>query len=147
MGALRVSESRAFRLVADVRQWPLWQLPSRLVGYLLTVMAIAVVAAAVSLVTTPLRITELATWAALLTCAAVSVEAARRSGEPAGMSKDLLAAWTLPIALLLPPLYALLAPVPLTAVKQLRVGRSRARCTCTARRSAGGSCCASGRTS
>ena len=57
MGGLSVSVFRASRLVAGVRQWPLWQLPSRLVGYLLTVMAIAVVAAAVSLATTPLRIT------------------------------------------------------------------------------------------
>ena len=124
MGGLSVSVFRASRLVAGVRQWPLWQLPSGLVCYVLTVSAVALVAAAVSLATTPLRITELATWAALLTCATVSVEAARRSGEPAGMSKDLLAAWTLPIALLLPPVYALLAPVPLTALTQLRIQRS-----------------------
>src|SRR5450759_2117346 len=77
MGGLSVSVFRASRLVAGVRQWPLWQLPSGLVCYVLTVSAVALVAAAVSLATTPLRITELATWAALLTCATVSVEAAQ----------------------------------------------------------------------
>jgi diguanylate cyclase (GGDEF)-like protein len=43
---------------------------------------------------------------------------------PAGVSRDLLSAWWLPVALLLPPLYALVAPIPLTALLQLRVRRA-----------------------
>jgi hypothetical protein len=38
------------------------------------------------------------------------VEATRRQGEPAGiLAKDLLSAWWLPIAFVLPPAYSLLA--------------------------------------
>ena len=114
----------AVRPAARVHRWSLWQLPPRLVGYLLAVIGVAVGTAAVSLATTPVQLSDLATWAAFVACGMVSVEAARRSGEPAGMSKDLLTAWTLPIALLLPPVYALLAPTPLTAWTQFRVGRS-----------------------
>jgi len=39
---------------------------------------------------------------------------------------DLQSAWGLPIALLLPPVYGLLAPVPLKAFSQLRLGRGLA---------------------
>ena len=107
-----------------MRGWSLWQLPPRLVAYLLAVIGVAVGTAALSITTTPLQASHVATWAALVLCGMLSVEAARRAGEPAGVSKDLLGAWTLPIALLLPPVYALLAPAPLTAWTQLRVGRS-----------------------
>ena len=34
----------------------------------------------------------------------------RRLGQPTGVSRDLLSAWWLPVALLLPPLYALTRP-------------------------------------
>ncbi|MFD2349764.1 hypothetical protein ACFSTC_10925 [Nonomuraea ferruginea] len=37
------------------------------------------------------------------------------------MSRDLLSAWWLPVALLLPPVYALLAPIVLQTLLQLRV--------------------------
>jgi diguanylate cyclase (GGDEF)-like protein len=50
------------------------------------------------------------------------VETSRRQGEAAGVvSRDFLAAWWLPTALLLPPAYALLAPLPVLAVTQGRV--------------------------
>src|SRR5580692_7253835 len=44
----------------------------------------------------------------------------RRLGQPSGVSRDLLSAWWLPIALLLPPLYALLAPCVIGGVLYLR---------------------------
>jgi diguanylate cyclase (GGDEF)-like protein len=43
---------------------------------------------------------------------------------PAGVSRDLLSAWWLPIALLLPPVYALAAPILLSVLIQLRVRRT-----------------------
>lgn len=58
----------------------------------------------------------------LLAAGALSVEATRRIGEPAGtVAKDLLSAWWLPMAVLLPPVYVLLAPFPLMALTQWRV--------------------------
>ncbi len=58
----------------------------------------------------------------LLACGGASVEATRRLGEPAGtVVKDLLSAWWLPMAVLLPPAYVLIAPWPLMALTQWRV--------------------------
>lgn len=101
----------------------MWALSRPLRSYICVVAALAAGLAVLNLTSTPLRAGQLGTWLALLACAALCLEVHRRVGEPAGMAKDLLSVWTLPIALLLPPVYALLAPVPLTAIKQLR-GRS-----------------------
>jgi diguanylate cyclase (GGDEF)-like protein len=53
----------------------------------------------------------------------ICIEAMRRLGQPSGVSRDLLSAWWLPIALLLPPLYALLAPFAVGAVLYARARR------------------------
>ncbi|RJK93128.1 GGDEF domain-containing protein [Vallicoccus soli] len=68
---------------------------------------------------------DLWTLGLLAGCACVCVEASRRQGEAAGVvARDLLAAWWLPAALLLPPAYALLVPVPAMLVQQWRVRRA-----------------------
>nr|WP_229805550.1 GGDEF domain-containing protein [Microbispora rosea] len=64
---------------------------------------------------------HLAMFGALTVCGAVCIEATRRLGMPAGVSRDLLSAWWLPVAFLLPPVYALLAPIPMQILLQLRV--------------------------
>ena len=61
------------------------------------------------------------TFTALMACGAVCIEASGRLGMPAGVHRDLLSAWWLPVALLLPPVYALLAPIPLQFLLQQRV--------------------------
>jgi diguanylate cyclase (GGDEF)-like protein len=66
---------------------------------------------------------DLTLFAALMFCGAICVEATRRLGEPAGVWRDLLSAWWLPVALLLPPLYALVAPAVLGLLSHLRVRR------------------------
>jgi len=111
-------------MTGPVRGWAVWAAPAPLLGYLLTVVTLAAAVGGYEVATTPLRGSELATFGLLVGCGVAALEATRRSGEPAGVSRDLLSAWTLAIALLLPPLYALLAPVVWTAAKQLRVGRS-----------------------
>ena len=111
-------------LTGSVRGWPVWAAPVPLLAYLLAVIALAVAVGVHEVATTPLRGAQLAAFGLLVGCGVVALEASRHTGEPAGVSRDLLSAWTLPIALLLPPVYALLAPALLTAVKQLRVGRS-----------------------
>ncbi|WP_226900107.1 GGDEF domain-containing protein [Nonomuraea phyllanthi] len=70
---------------------------------------------------TAFRWHELAMFGALMACGAVCIEATRRLGMPAGVSRDLLSAWWLPVALLLPPLYALFAPIVLQVLLQVRV--------------------------
>jgi diguanylate cyclase (GGDEF)-like protein len=106
------------------RQWPLWSTPGGLIGYHLALLALALTLGVVGLVGTPLRLADLAGYAALLAGAAVCVEASRRLGEAAGPARDLQTIWTMPIALALPPIYGLLAPIPLKALSQRRVGRS-----------------------
>ncbi|MGW0803550.1 GGDEF domain-containing protein [Nonomuraea sp. NPDC002799] len=64
---------------------------------------------------------DVLTFGALLGCGAVCIEATRRLGVPAGVSRDLLSAWWLPVALLLPPVYALFAPIVLQILLQVRV--------------------------
>ncbi len=67
---------------------------------------------------------DVALFAFLVGAAAVSVEASRRVPEPAGMNaNDMLAAWCVPVAVLLPPFWSLLVPVPLMALTQWRVRR------------------------
>jgi diguanylate cyclase (GGDEF)-like protein len=95
--------------------------PVLLVAYLTAVLAYYLALTGWELARTPLLSGELLLFAALLACGAACVEAARRLGMPTGVSHDLLSAWCLPIALLLPPLYALIAPIPLCLLQQLRV--------------------------
>lgn len=95
-----------------------------LAGYVTTVICLHLGLAAWSVLVTPLRPAELLTFCALVACGAVCIEASRRLGMPAGVARDLLSAWWLPVALLLPPAYALLMPIPLQALLQVRVRRA-----------------------
>lgn len=62
---------------------------------------------------------------AILVCfGAVAVELTRRTTEPAGLIKEIHAIWQLPIALLLPPVYCLVAPVATFGLLQLRTRRT-----------------------
>ncbi|WP_308250821.1 sensor domain-containing diguanylate cyclase [Nonomuraea rhizosphaerae] len=70
---------------------------------------------------TEVRWPELLMFGALMGCGAVCIEATRRLGMPAGVSRDLLSAWWLPVALLLPPVYSLFAPIVLQVLLQWRV--------------------------
>jgi len=111
------------RLVPYVRGWALWTARPAVVCWVATVVAGAAGLAVAGLWRTPLRGGELATWLVFAGCGAVCVEAVRRVGEAAGASNDLLSAWTLPVALVLPPVWSLLIPALLTTVQQLRIGR------------------------
>jgi diguanylate cyclase (GGDEF)-like protein len=112
------------RLVARPRGWPILALPPRAAAYVLAVIAADFGLTAWELAVTPIRAGDLAFFAALLACGAVCIEATRRLGQPTGVSRDLLSAWWLPVALLLPPVYALMAPLVLGVLVYLRVRRA-----------------------
>jgi diguanylate cyclase (GGDEF)-like protein len=58
----------------------------------------------------------------LLVCGMVSVAATPRVAYlKAGVTRDFLTAWVLPVAILLPPVYAMLTPIPLQVLTQWRV--------------------------
>src|SRR5690349_18774227 len=103
--------------------WPLLAMPTSLIVYVLVVLACDVALVGWELAATPPRLGDLLLFSALLAAAVVCIEAMRRLGQPSGVSRDLLSAWWLPIALLLPPLYALLAPFAVGAVLYLRARR------------------------
>lgn len=102
-------------------RWPLLGQRRPLMAYFCGIVALDLAAIAYLLSVTTFHISDVAAFAALTGCGAVCIEATRRLGMPAGVSRDLLSAWWLPVVLLLPPLYALLAPIPLQILLQVRV--------------------------
>ena len=108
-----------------VRGWALWGLPRGLRAYVGSVPLVAAALGVVLAASTTLDGSDLTVFAALLLGGVASVETTRRMGEPAGvLAKDLLSVWWLPAAVLLPPVYALVLPIPLLALTQWRVRRA-----------------------
>ena len=112
------------RLAARPRGWPILALPPGAIAYVLVVVACDFGLTAWQLAVAPVRAADLSLFVALLACGAVCIEATRRLGQPTGVSRDLLSAWWLPVALLLPPVYALIAPFVLGVLVYLRVRRA-----------------------
>ncbi|MET8865696.1 diguanylate cyclase [Nonomuraea sp. NPDC004580] len=102
-------------------RWPLLGQRRPLVGYLCAIVALDLVAIVMLSAFSVFQWRDALTFAALMACGAVCIEATRRLGMPAGVSRDLLSAWWLPVALLLPPVYALFAPIVLQILLQVRV--------------------------
>ncbi len=112
------------RTSAAVRRWPLWSLPGATWAYVIAVPLAAAVALGVAAVYTSWELSQAGRFVLLLACAAVMLEATRDVNFPQGtLTRDLQEVWYLAIALFLPPAYALIAPIPLVAIKQWRVQR------------------------
>jgi diguanylate cyclase (GGDEF)-like protein len=70
------------------------------------------------------RFTDLRTFVLLLGCGMVSVVVTPRIAYlQGGMTRDFLTVWVLPIAILLPPVYAMMTPIPLVILTQWRIHR------------------------
>jgi len=114
---------RQARQATAIRDWPIWALPRWLIVYVITVVAayLAAIGVAASAVTYSRQ--DLALFGLLLGCTAASVEMARKAGGERGvlLMKDVQGVWELPVAILLPPFYALVAPIAQTALTQWRV--------------------------
>jgi len=107
-----------------IGQWAIWELPRWLRLFVTWVVLAYLAALAVAATHNPLRPHNLETFAVLLAFGITTVELTRRNGEPAGLIKDLHAVWYLPAALLLPPLYGLIAPIPVLLLSQFRIRRT-----------------------
>jgi diguanylate cyclase (GGDEF)-like protein len=101
----------------------LFEEPLALIGYVTGVFACYLALAGWEATSTPVTSGDFTLFAALMCCGAACVEASGRLGQPTGAWRDLLAAWWLPVALLLPPLYALAAPAVLGLLSYVRVPR------------------------
>jgi diguanylate cyclase (GGDEF)-like protein len=102
---------------------PLLDEPLPLIGYVTGVLACYFMFIGWEAARTALTDGDITLFAALMCCGAICVEATKRLGQPTGVWRDLLSAWWLPVALLLPPLYALAAPAVLGVLIYLRVHR------------------------
>jgi hypothetical protein len=104
-------------------EWPLWKLASWLRGYVIAVVIADLIAIGVAayLSVHGVRLAQVLLFAALIACDAVTVEMTRSRGETAGLIKDTYAIWELPAALLLPPVFGLLVPLPRFALTQWRI--------------------------
>jgi len=112
---------RLLRRTTAVGRWPLWTLPRWLVVFILTVITVDLAVIGIAASVTTVRAHDLALFGLLLACTAASIELTRKAGEQGGVTKDVQGVWELPVAILLPPLYALLAPIVRIALVQLRV--------------------------
>ncbi|HEY1627456.1 MAG TPA: diguanylate cyclase [Streptosporangiaceae bacterium] len=108
----------------DPRTWAWWQLPGQLRWYvaLLPLVALAIFATAVS--RTQWTSDDLARFGILTAGGMVSIAATPRMAFKSGtVTHDFIAAWVLPVAVLLPPAYALVAPIPLLVLTRLHIYR------------------------
>jgi diguanylate cyclase (GGDEF)-like protein len=109
---------------ADVRGWAWWQLPWLLRCYVGLVPAVAVVLTCLAAAETTWHATDLGKFALLLGCGLISVAATPRVVyRHGGMTRDFITVWVLPIAILLPPVYAMVTPIPLYVLTQMWVFR------------------------
>jgi diguanylate cyclase (GGDEF)-like protein len=107
-----------------VRDGAIWRLPRRLIVFVLTVITAHVAAVGIAAPLTSFRTHDLVLFGVLVACTAIAVEWSRRAKEQHGLSKDVQGVWEFPVAILLPPLFALLAPLPRLALTQWRVSRA-----------------------
>ncbi|MEV5711343.1 GGDEF domain-containing protein [Actinoallomurus sp. NPDC052274] len=124
MTALQTSGDGHGDVAAAPRRWPLLEQPPLLAPYVSVVVALHAALIGVAATHTTWCPQAPVLFGALLACGAISIEASRRLGMPAGVARDLLSAWWLPGALLMQPVYALLMPIPLQILLQLRVRRT-----------------------
>jgi len=111
---------RTFRC-AGVRDWAYWQLPPLLRGYVGAVPLTAFVIIVFAATRTTWTVPDLLEFLLLLVCGMVSVAATPRVAYlKTGVTRDFLTAWVLPVAILLPPVYAMMMPIPLYLLTQWR---------------------------
>jgi diguanylate cyclase (GGDEF)-like protein len=125
MAALRLHyllPSGLRRAARSICGWQFWTVSSRLRVYLIGVIAGAIGAAGVAVARAHGYGTAYFLGVALLACAIITIESTRRMKETHGeLVRDLQSVWLLAIAVALPPVFVLLAPIPLTAYKIWRL--------------------------
>ena len=119
------SGHRRARAAARVRGWPIWSLSALPRTYVAGVAALAAACFGVAAARTQWHVSQAAIFLVILACAAVMLEATRDVKlRPDTLTRDMQGVWYLSLAVLLPPVYVMLAPIPLVALKQWRVARN-----------------------
>jgi diguanylate cyclase (GGDEF)-like protein len=118
------SVTRGLLARADVRGWAWWQLPWVLRCYVGVVPLIAAVLTCVAAINTTWHAADAWKFALLLGCSLISVAATPRVVyRQNGVTRDFITVWVLPIAILLPPFYAMVTPIPIYVLTQFWVAR------------------------
>lgn len=118
------SATRRFRTRTDFRAWAWWQLPQVLRVYIAIAPIACLALAAAAATRTVWHAQDLAEFALLMGCGVVSVIATPRVAHfKGGIVRDFITVWVLPIAIVLPPFYAIVAPIPLLWLTQRTVHR------------------------
>jgi diguanylate cyclase (GGDEF)-like protein len=103
--------------------WPVWALPRGHRLYVIAVIAAELAAIGVAASVTTFALHDLLVFGVLLGCTALAVELTRKAGEQGGVMTDVQGVWELPVAIFLPPLYALIVPIARISLTQWRVRR------------------------
>src|SRR5262249_59966028 len=106
-----VRRSRMRERMEAVRAWPLWEHPPWLRAYIVIVAIVNLLAIALATRAGLGSGRSLALLGILVACEAATVEFTKRAGEITGVAKDVHGVWELPVAILLPPVYALIVPI------------------------------------
>jgi diguanylate cyclase (GGDEF)-like protein len=113
-----------WRSAVVVPDWAWLRLPRLMRAYVGIVPLAAVAGIGAAAAQTPWRPADLVRFGLLLACGLISVGATARVAHlQSGMVRDFLTVWVLPVAILLPPFYAMVTPVPLLMLTQWRVHR------------------------
>lgn len=114
--------SRMRERIEAVRAWPLWEHPPWLRAYIVAVAVVNLLAVALAIQVGGLGSgRSLVLLGILVACEAATVEVTRRAGELTGLGKDVHGVWELPVAILLPPVYAFVVPILRLALVQWRI--------------------------
>jgi diguanylate cyclase (GGDEF)-like protein len=107
-----------------VKNWAWWQTPWRLRIYVGLISLLALGLTCCAAAETTWHASDAARFALLLGCGVVSVAVTPPTAYvPGGMTRDFLTVWVLPVAILLPPVYAMVTVIPLQVLTLIRVYR------------------------
>jgi diguanylate cyclase (GGDEF)-like protein len=108
----------------DFRAWLWWRLDLPLRCYVAAVPLGAVVTIGIAAAYTDWRLTDIAKFLLLVCCGITSaVSTPRIAYTVPGVTRDFITVWVLPTAILLPPVYAALVPIPIFGAMWLWVHR------------------------
>jgi diguanylate cyclase (GGDEF)-like protein len=121
---MRVGACKRMHVAARTfRAWPVWALPRGLAVFIVLLTAAYAAALGLSASMVHVHPWNLFVFGALILCIATTVELTKRAGENTGVIKDVYGVWELPIAILLPPVFALVAPLIQISLAQCRIRR------------------------
>jgi diguanylate cyclase (GGDEF)-like protein len=107
------SFAKRIKRCVTVRDWPWWQLPLLMRAYVALPPVAAVVVIGIVATHTDWRLSDVVKFLILMCCGMVSIASTPRIAYAnPGLTRDFTSVWVLPTAILLPPVYAALIPIP-----------------------------------